>query len=504
MTTGRSAPLTVPADRVPVIDRLGGALPALARERASEPAVVAGRETWSWADLASIADATASRFEVLGLSKGSRIGVVASDGPGFVATVHAAVRLGAVLVALSRRAAAAELAANVAAVGAPAVIFDDATESAVRGAASILGGTAPALIPIGQVVGSGSVAGGRDPARSDPTDPATIIFTSGSTGRARPAILTRANHVASADAWAAFLAPRRSDRWLACLPFNHVGGLSILHRSVLWGVPLQLADGFDPEAIWQAIARDGISHLSIVGSTLRRLVAAGDGRRPPPSLRAVLVGGESTPADAIDAAIDLGFPIVPTYGATETASGVAALPTADWPTHRGSSGRALAGAEIRIVREGTPSSAGEPGEVQVRGPMVFAGYLGDAVPPVDAGGWLSTGDDGLLDADGYLTVLGRRDRRIISGGENIDPLEIEAVLRSHPGIADALVVGRPDARWGTVPVAIVVSRPGRDVADAVLEAYCRERMAAFKVPVAFERADRLPRAESGKVLRSGG
>ena len=270
-----------------------------------------------------------------------------------------------------------------------------------------------------------------------------------------------------------------------------------------WGVPLQLAHGFDPVEIWRAIEADGISHISIVGSTLARLVGAAGSRTPPPTLRAVLVGGESTPTDAVGEAIGLGLPIVMTYGSTETSSGVTALAPSDWHKHPGSSGRALSGAELRIVNDGRSVAAGNPGEIQVRGPMVFAGYEGDDRSPVDDDGWFATADEGVVDADGFLTVLGRRDGLIISGGENVDPLEVEAALREHPAIAEALVVGRPDARWGTVPVATIVTHDGLDVSDSEIERFARERLAAFKVPKRFDRVDRLPRSDAGKLRRSG-
>src|SRR5207253_345493 len=118
--------------------------------------------------------------------------------------------------------------------------------------------------------------------------------------------------------------------------------------------------------------------------------------------------------------------------------------------------------------------------------------------------WLATGDEGMVDTDGYLTVLGRVDRRIISGGENIDPLEVEAVLRTHPAIADALVVGRPDPRWGAVPVASIVVRDDQSVTDDELTSFCRTRLAPVKVPKSFDRIDKLRRTDAGKPRRRGG
>ena len=477
-----------------------------AEHQGAATAVEADGLRWSWSTLRAIAGTAADRLASAGIRPGDRVAVVADDSAGFVALVHALRRLGGVLVPLSRRVTAEELSAMLVA-GHPALLVSDRVNA---GKASEAGDrTDPALptiaveelIPVSRAPDAWVAA--KPPAAIDPRQPATIIFTSGSTGMQRAALLTYANHVASAEAWAAFLNPEPTDRWLACLPFNHVGGLSLIHRSALWGVPLHLAGTFEPAQIWRAIDRHAISHLSIVGSTLARLVEAAPARTPPSTLRAILVGGESTPPEAIRDAMALGLPIVVTYGATETSSGVTALAPAEWAHHPASSGRALPGIELQIVVNGRPVGDGVPGDIQVRGPVVFAGY-DDGRSPVDDHGWLATADEGAIDREGFLTVLGRRDRLIISGGENVDPLEVEAVLRAHPAIADALVVGRSDERWGTVAIATIVLRPGQAVEDDALRAFCRARLAGFKVPVAFERVQRLRRSEVGKLRRRVG
>ncbi|HYU49707.1 MAG TPA: o-succinylbenzoate--CoA ligase [Candidatus Limnocylindria bacterium] len=501
-------------------------LAANAASRPGEDAVVGRGVHWTWRDLEAISGRMAMTLAEAGVGEASRVAVLADDGPGAVAAIHAARRIGAILVPLNRRAAPRELGRLVAQAR-PAVLIHDEGHGAVAAEVSAMSGATgvhPRAMALEWLLES-QVDAERAVSRRvavlrddvDPAAPATIVFTSGTTGQQKGAILTQGNHLASARAWAGVLRPAPTDRWLACLPFHHVAGLAMVLRSSLWGVPLHLASGFEPAAIWRAFDEDGISHCSIVGSTLRRLVDARDGRPAPPTLRAVLVGAERTPPDWIRAARRLGLPVMPTYGATETASGVTALQPADADRLPGSAGRPLPGVEMRIaIGEGggagqsSTAGAGEIGEIEVRGGMVFAGYDGqpEAIATVLAGGWLPTGDLGSLDADGFLTVADRRDDLIVSGGENVYPAEVEAVLREHPAVVDAAVVGRPDPRWGAVPVALVVladhraDHPDASPTDAALIAHCRSRLAAFKVPVAFRRVDAIPRTANGKLRRA--
>jgi o-succinylbenzoate---CoA ligase len=491
-----------------------------AASRPDDDAVVDHGVRWSWRGLDAISRRMGHELAAEGVGEASRVAVLASDTPATIAAIHAVRRVGAVLVPLNRRGAPAEVG-RVIADARPAILLHDrdhATAAAEAAGTPEAAAVRPRLLPLEPLLDrEGAVpaepeAGGVIRDAIDPTAPATVVFTSGTTGRPKGAILTHGNHLASAEAWAGVLRPAATDRWLACLPFHHVAGLAMIVRSSLWGVPLHLA-AFEPAAIWRAFDEDGISHCSIVGSTLRLLVEVRGGRTAPAQLRALLVGGERTRPEWIRAARRLGLPVMPTYGATETASGVTALEPADADRHPGSAGRPLPGVELRIaidddaaVGSRRPAAAGEIGEIEVRGGMVFAGYDGDpgATAEALAGGWLRTGDLGSLDADGYLTVADRRDDLIVSGGENVYPAEVEAVLLAHPAIVDAAVVGRPDPRWGAVPVALVVlaDRVDAEVTDAALADHCRARLAAFKVPVAFHRVDDLPKTAGGKVRRA--
>jgi O-succinylbenzoic acid--CoA ligase len=305
----------------------------------------------------------------------------------------------------------------------------------------------------------------------------TVMFTSGTTGAPKQVGLTAANHEASAlaSAWNLGVAP--DDRWLCCLPLWHIGGLAIPVRSAIYGTTAVVHDGFDAERVRDELESGAVTLVSLVATMLRRLIDGG--LREWPALRAALVGGGPVPRELLEWAAESGFPLLQTYGMTETCSQIVTADLAD----AGSAGRPLPGVELRIS---------EGGEVLVRGPMVAPGSVaGD--------GWLHTGDRGRLDAGGRLHVEGRLDDVIVTGGENVAALEVEEALHAHPAVAEAAVAGRPDPEWGEAVTAWVVL--DGEASDDELRAHVRARLAGFKVPKAIHRVAELPRSAAGKVLK---
>jgi O-succinylbenzoic acid--CoA ligase len=300
-------------------------------------------------------------------------------------------------------------------------------------------------------------------------DTRTVIFTSGTTGAPKPVQLTAANHEASAIASAWNLGVALEDRWLCCLPLWHIGGLAILIRSAIYGTTAVLHDGFDARRVREEIESGRVTLVSLVAAMLTRLIDAGMTEWP--GLRAALLGGGPVPRPLLEWAAGSGFPLLETYGMSETCSQVV------------TGGRPLLGVEIRTS---------DAGEILVRGPMVAASAVADD-------GWLHTRDRGRLDPGGALHVEGRLDDMIVTGGENVAAAEVEEALLAHPAVADAGVVGRPDAEWGEAVTAYVVL--SADASDADLLAHCRERLARHKVPKAVHRLDELPRNAAGKLLR---
>lgn len=442
------------------------------------PAVVTGDETLTCEALeARVATAT-GRLRSLGVEEGTRVGLWAENSPEWIVIALAAARAGAVLVPLNTRLADAEVAWQARRAAVPMVIAGDAL------AQRPVPGTR--VIPLAQWHALDAGNGDATPAIDDPRRDAAIVFTSGTTGRPKGAVLTRGNQLASARATAAVLPLGPGDRWLASLPFFHVGGMGIVQRCVLAGACVVIPASNAAQDLGHAVEEQGVTHVSVVDATLRRLLEARAGRPLPDRVRAVVVGGGPVSPALLDACPQA----LASYGLTETCAMVTLVRPGATREQRGTAGTALPGIDLRIAADGI---------IEVRGPTVMRGYLDDAeaTEAAMAGGWLRTGDLGELGADGSLRVLSRREDLIVSGGENVYPAEIEQALRQHPEVADAVVIGVPDERWGEVPLAIVELRhPG----TPDLRAFLEPRLASYKLP-RIRLVAEIPRLANGKPDR---
>jgi O-succinylbenzoic acid--CoA ligase len=283
-----------------------------------------------------------------------------------------------------------------------------------------------------------------------------------------PVPLTVGNVVANARGVRQALALGDDERWLCPLPLSHVGGLMCVLRSAVMATTLVLAP---PDALTE----DRITVASLVPTQLQRLLDAG--AMPGPALRSILLGGGPMPRALLEHARDAGFPVRPSYGLTQACSTVTVAEPGDVET----AGRAIPGVGVAIAADG---------EILVSGATV------------NRPGSLRTGDLGRLAPDGRLVVTGRKGDIIVTGGENVAPGEVEAVLAAHPSVVEAAVFPRPDPEWGEAVTALVVPRPGADVDSGELRRHCADRLAGFKVPKAIELVAALPRTESGKVRRA--
>jgi O-succinylbenzoic acid--CoA ligase len=314
---------------------------------------------------------------------------------------------------------------------------------------------------------------------------AAVVATSG-TGDAPKLVELGADAVGwSAVASSAALGAGPDDRWLCCLPVHRVAGLAVVARAWRTGLPVEVQERFDPRAVAAAAGRATL--VSLVPAMLSRLLAAGDEAA---RFRRVLLGGQPIPAALATEAASRGVTLVRTYGLTETFGGM---------VH---DGHPLEGAEVRIG--GVDNQRRAEGEILVRGPMLFRRYRGEPgrTGAVLRDGWLRTGDLGRIEEGGRLVVLGRADDLVISGGVNVHPDEVEAVLAAHPRVAEAAVAGRPDPEWGQRVAAFVVPRDPADPPTlAELRAFTRERLAAAKAPRELVLVEALPRGPSGKLLR---
>ncbi len=460
-------------------------------------AIVCADASLTFTDLDRRASVLASRLLTTGAHPGDRVALLSANSAGFAEAAFGVSRAGLVLVPLNVRLTPAELAFQLGDCGASLVIVEDGREGSVRSLETAR------ILSMSDLLAPGHAP--ADPAPAVPLDRLhSIIYTSGTTGRPKGAMLSFGNL-----AWNAFgsvlnLGLREDDRWLACMPLFHVGGLSVLIRGVIYGNTVVIHEAFGPERVNRALSEDRISIVSLVPTMLRRLLDLTPDEKRWPSLRCVLLGGGPIPPELVDECLRRGIPIAPTYGLTEAASQVATLAPGDAALKRGSAGKPLFPVDLRIESDdGRLCEAGEPGEIAVGGPTITSGYYNrpDQTTRALRGGRLHTGDFGYLDEDGYLYVLDRRDDLIVSGGENVYPAEVEAVLASHPAVLEAGVYAVPDREWGQAVVAAVSLAAGAVATEEDLRAYCRERLAGFKVPHRISFVAELPRNASGKLLR---
>lgn len=475
-------------------------------------ALIYAGQSWTFAELSALADSAAHKLIKLGVQPGDRIMLLAQGSPAFVVLVHAITRVQAMLAPGNTRLTPTELAWQVQHAGISLLVTDSTHQSLAQAVQSRSVGVQ--LVHIDMISLDVRVSDNLDHSPANEGDlaghcdleaPFGILYTSGTTGHPKGAVLTYGNLWWSAIGSALNLGTLPHDCWLACLPLFHIGGLSILIRSVVYGIPVCLHGRFDPAAVNAAIEHDGVTIVSVVSTMLQRMITERSGRPYPPHLRCVLLGGGPAPRPLLEQCHALGVPVAQSYGLTETASQAATLLPAEGARKIGSAGKPLFPNEIKIEVNGQRATSGQVGEIIVRGPSVSPGYLQPGgiglMTATDSAGWLHTGDLGYLDSDGYLYVLDRRDDLIISGGENIYPAEVEAVLLGHPTVAEAGVTGMADPEWGQVPVASVVLRTGQHISEEELLAYCRERLAGYKAPRCIKFVGQLPRTASGKLQR---
>lgn len=332
----------------------------------------------------------------------------------------------------------------------------------------------------------------------------SIMYTSGTTGNPKGVIQTYGNHWWSAVGSALNLGLTDQDCWLCTVPLFHISGFSILMRSMIYGMPIVLHEKFDEEQAIRDMEEKRVTIMSVVGTMLTRIVDTLKDRKLPKEFRCMLLGGGPAPLPLLKACVEKQIPVFQTYGMTETSSQIVTLSPEYSLNKLGSAGKPLFPSEIRIERaDGSLAQPGEAGEIVVKGPNVTSGYLNrqDATEEKIRHGWLYTGDIGCLDEDGFLFVLDRRADLIISGGENIYPAEIEAVLLAHPAVLEAGVTGLDDENWGQVPAAFIVTRTGERVPPDELQQFCLKRLAKYKVPKTFYMTDQLPRNAANKLLR---
>ena len=466
---------------------------------------------------AALADETrrlASALAACGVRRGTCVALLDLNGPATIALLFACARIGALFMPLNWRLAVPEQQQMLADCP-PALLFvgENFLAQGVSLVAARPGVTPVALagtrpvgwLGYGDFLARASGAVPLDPAVG-PETPLLICYTSGSTATPKGVLLSQQALAANADHSVQLHAMTAQDVVLTTLPLFHVGGLNNQTTPALRsGATVVLHPKFDADATFDAIERERVTLTVLVPAQLTVMMASPRWASADlSSLRMITTGSTIVPQHLIHAVHERGIPLVQIYGSTETSPIAACLPPEDARRKEGSTGRAAAHCELRIVDERDRDVApGAPGEILVRGPNVMLGYWRrpEASARALAGGWFHSGDIGHFDADGCLWVDGRKTDMIISGGENIAPAEIENLLLASAYVAEASVVGVPDPRWGERVVAVVAARePGALTGEDVL-ALLDGRLARYKHPKQVLLVPELPKTALGKVRK---
>jgi fatty-acyl-CoA synthase len=466
--------------------------------------------------------ATAAGLADYGVGSGDVVAILSYNCPEFLEVLFAANLLGAIAMPINWRLAAPEVRYILEHSGARALVCDASLLPLADEAAAGLQETLVrvSISPVDEAgwtflgdLRAGSTEAERVAAADG--DVHRLMYTSGTTGRPKGVMLTHANLAWKNLAHIVEFGFTSADLGLACGPLYHVGALDLTTTSLIAaGATTIVHRSFDAAAVVGEIERSRVTAVWLAPAMVNAIMSLPDiEQRDLSSVRVVINGGEKMPIPLIER-IQRAFPsawFADAYGMTETVSGDTFLDRDSIVTKLGSVGRPCLYLELELWdEEGRPVPTGEQGEIVMRGPKVFKGYWRDpdATAAAFAGGWFHTGDIGVRDADGYLFIVDRLKDMIVSGGENIASSEIERVLYEHDAVLEAAVVGRPDERWGEVPVAFVARRQDVDVTPDELIAHCRAQLARFKVPQEITFVEALPRNPSGKVLkrelRSGG
>jgi len=498
-------------------------IPAALRRAATlwpdDVAVAEGGRRVTWSALADRATDVARALVGSGVRPGDRVGLWAPNSTGWIVASMGVYAAGAILAPVNTRFTGAEGAQALRTAGARTLltVTDFLGTDYVRALAAdpeLLGSLDVVILsgePGAQVGWDDFLARGagvdHTPAEDGLTadDPSDVIFTSGTTGRPKGALLTHGSSTRTYTAWSDAVGLARDDRYLVVYPFFHCAGLkSAVLACVLRGATIVPCPVFAVETVMALVESERVTMLPGPPSLYQSLLNADLSGYDRSSLRLAVTGAAAVPVELVRRMRDeLGFAsVVTAYGLTETTGTVTACRHDD-PIEviANTSGRPIPGMAVRTVdRSGADVGPGEPGEVLAKGFAVMRGYYGDpaaTAEAIDADGWLHTGDIGVLDEAGNLRITDRIKDMFIVGGFNAYPAEIENVLLGHAGVAAVAVVGAPDERLGEVGYAFVVPRAGADPGD--LLAWCRGRMANYKVPRHLEIVDALPLNRMGKV-----
>lgn len=482
---------------------LGEALRRASRDWPERPALLHESGTWTWRALDEQVDLFAAQLCAAGVGARDAVGFLLNKRPELVIGFLAVARLGAIVVPVNFRLPAETLKALFEVASVRAVVVEEAHAAVLDG----LGPQRPArVLDIGALPDLPATQRNLSFEEPDPDSPCYYNYTSGTTGVPKGAITTHRNILANATATVRALGFREDDIFLGMFSvFSHPHEL--FHRALVVGAPFVLSDSFSPRVVMEAIARHRVRWMMAVPSFYEMMLdyvdqRVGEGVPDLSSLRVLEAGGAYVGAETVSRMEERfsGAALLPVWGATEV-TGVA---IANGPVHRrdDATGLPLAGYEVRVVDPaGAPLPAGEVGELWVRGEAVVSGYVRNAeeTGALFHEGWYATGDLVSQDADGFVHFAGRRSEMLKVGGLRVYPLEIEVVLRRHPEVRDAVVVGVADRLRGELARAVLCTLPGSTLDARGVRSWCRANLARYKLPRVIEFWEELPRLPNGKV-----
>lgn len=455
-------------------------------------------QRWSYTALHAWADEIVGALTLEGLKPGEHAGILMGNRPEYIVLIHAFARLGVVEVPLNQRLAGDELAWQISHADCNYVICDDTTESAAMASC----GTDCKILNVDSFV-LHKPDGVMDLPHFQLENTQGIFYTSGTSGRPKGAMLNYRNHFWSAAASAYRLGVLPEDRWLLTVPLCHIGGQAIVFRACQYGIAIVLQDQFEVQDVIYALENLKLTLVSLVPTMLRRLIGRYDDWHLADSLRGILLGGAAASDQLIADCVEKNLPVYLTYGLTEASSQVATALPQMLNEKPGTVGKPLKFSEVSIVDEqGNEMPNGQIGEILVSGLTVMQGYYKQQDESEDAlaGDALHTGDLGYLDEDGDLWLVSRRTDLIVSGGENVYPVEVERVLLRHPNVSQVCVFGLEDEEWGQQVAAAVVAEPLQVTQEEIIE-FGRQYLAGYKLPRVIRFFDQLPQTASGKVRR---
>jgi long-chain acyl-CoA synthetase len=470
-----------------------------AQLRPDAVAIVDGDRAETFAELAGRAAAVAGSLAAMGVVPGDRVAIASWNDTAFVHTYLGTLWCGAVAVPINPSSPAAAHRDELARIGARVLVCGDGAEHLRDLPGAVGAEELPTAAPMPVEV------------ERDDAELAVLLFTSGTAGAPRAAMLTHGNLAANIGQVQSHpgLAVTTDDVGLATLPFFHVFGLNVaLGVALAGGVRSVLIPQFDPARVTELVRRHGATIIAGVPAMFAALLELPDSVAPADafaSVRLAVAGAAELPEAVAGAFLDrFGVTIHEGYGLTEAAP-IVSTTAVDRRPRFGSIGPPLPGVDVRLVDpDGADVTVGDPGEIWVRGPNVFAGYWDDpaATARVLADGWLHTGDVAVADDEGFLSLVDRMKDLVIVSGFNVYPAEVEEALLTHPDVVDAAVIGVPNPRTGEAVAAFLVVRPGAPAPSlAAVREHVARRLARYKVPTTVEVIAELPRNQSGKVVR---